>query len=160
MSSPSTHKRPASIFSRWLMQRRMVDLPPPLGPSRTIVCWGWTATSMPFSTSSLPNDFHTCSTRTMGSSAIAGLPLQRLALRAPGVGLPEASTEAFLQVVLADGEHSGEREVPDAGNDEQGDLLEVLRVHLLDDGEQVATRDHGDQRGHLEHGDGLVAHRG
>ena len=48
------------------MQRRRVDLPPPEGPSSTKVCRGKTSKSMPFRTSSLPNDFHTCSAFTMG----------------------------------------------------------------------------------------------
>src|SRR5450759_3981053 len=144
MSSPSTHRRPASIFSRWLMQRRIVDLPPPLGPSSTNVFCGCTVMSMPLRTSSLPNDFHTCSACTMGRSAIARHPFQCLAFRAARIGLSEASSEVLLQVVLTDGEHGGERQIPDARDDEQGDLPEVLRVHLLNGREQIVARDDRD----------------
>ena len=126
MSSPSTHSRPASIFSRWLMQRRSVDLPPPEGPSRTNVCCGCTTKSMPLSTSSLPNDFHTCSALTIGARRCTArrghgpdrLPSRLLLL--PGASAPasrllrllvaEASAEVRLQVVLADGEQRREEE--------------------------------------------------
>src|ERR1035437_1543505 len=158
MSSPSTERSPASIFSRWLMQRRMVDLPPPLGPSRTIVSRGLTTRSMPLSTSSLPNDFHTWSAQTMASSAIPSLSLRRLALGPGGVGMPKAAPEALLEVVLTDRQHRGEREIPEARDNEQWDHLEVLLVDLLHGGEQIVARDHRDQRRHLEHRDGLVAH--
>ena len=54
------------------MQRSRVDLPPPEGPSSTKVSPGFTTRSTPLSTSSLPNDFQTCSALTIGCPEVGG----------------------------------------------------------------------------------------
>ena len=58
ISSPSMRIRPASIGSRRLMQRRSVDLPLPEAPMSATTSCSATSRSMPLSTSSSPNDFH------------------------------------------------------------------------------------------------------
>src|SRR3954452_4122497 len=58
--------RPFWIFSRWLMHRRKVVLPEPLGPIKTTVSLGMTVRSMPRSTSVCPKLLYTSSARTIG----------------------------------------------------------------------------------------------
>src|SRR5665648_820095 len=177
-SSPPTHNLPELIFSRRLMHRSSVDLPPPEGPSKTKVSWGMTSRSMPFNTSSLPNDFQTCSTLTMGcptprSGDVAwatyepasdmGLspldPPQSSLLRCLGLLVAETLAKVGLEVVLPNGQDSREEEVPETGHHDQRHDLEGLRVDVLHPAKQLETADHSDQRGRLEHADRLVAER-
>ena len=61
-SRPARRRRtagPASIFSRWLMHRRNVDLPDPDGPIRQNTSPRRTSRSMPLSTSTRPKDLWT-----------------------------------------------------------------------------------------------------
>ena len=70
ISSPSTTMLPLSIGSSRLMQRSSVDLPEPDAPIRQITSCSSTDRSMPFSTSSLPNDLCT-SLQTSAGAAVA-----------------------------------------------------------------------------------------
>ena len=62
ISSPSMRIRPASIGSMRLMHRRSVDLPLPEAPMSAITSCSATSRSIPLSTVSSPNDFHSPST--------------------------------------------------------------------------------------------------
>src|SRR5690349_2346866 len=133
--------------SRWLTQRRNVDLPEPDGPSMHITSPGWTSSVTPCSTSRRPKRLWTPSALTIGSLAMmreepAAQPLQRrggqLARRPPAV--------VALDVVLADREDRGDDQVPDTGHHQQRDLPEVHRVDQLHRVEQLAVGDHADQR--------------
>src|SRR5674476_926772 len=68
MSSPSTLSRPAESLSRWLMQRRNVDLPDPDGPTRHMTSPRFTVREMLLSTWFVPKLFDTRSACTIGTS--------------------------------------------------------------------------------------------
>src|SRR3990170_1881118 len=84
--------RPASIFSRWLMQRRSVLLPHPLGPTMVRNSPGPTARG----TSSRPSGG-----RSAPRPARRSLPVLRLLPDLRGVEVVDALDEA-IRVVLAD----------------------------------------------------------
>src|SRR5665811_1151649 len=75
MSSPSTLSRPAESLSRWLMQRRNVDLPDPDGPTRHMTSPRFTVREMLLRTWLVPKLFDTRSASTMGTSVRDSMPL-------------------------------------------------------------------------------------
>ena len=126
-AAPSTSSRPPSIFSRWLMQRRNVDLPDPDGPTRHIT---WPGCDREVDAREhLDRPEALVDARRPAPSAQASAtaavsprradphagdqPLQRPRRRRRGV-VP--ATEAPLQVVLPDHQHARDEQVPDAGH--------------------------------------------
>jgi hypothetical protein len=72
----------------------------------------------------------------------------------------EPLAEVSLDVELANHQHAGHRQVPQAGRDQHREDLEGAGADRLELEEQlVGDRDEGDQRGVLEHRDRLVAGR-
>src|SRR5438128_1911886 len=75
MGWPLTSMVPRSIFSRWLRQRRNVDLPPPEGPMITTTSPRLTSRLTPLSTSALWKRLQTSTARTIGASLVPSAPL-------------------------------------------------------------------------------------
>src|SRR5262245_9889876 len=113
------------------MQRRNVDFPEPEGPMRQLTSHSRTSIDTPLMTSSRPKCLCTPSALTIASSTsapgrcvperedVSAQPLEgcvRHQARAAAAVVP-------LEVVLADGQHGGEGEVPDTRDDEQRDHL-------------------------------------
>src|SRR4029453_2519750 len=163
----STQSRPALTFARWLMQRRKVDLPEPDAPSRTTTWPGSTSMSMPLSTSRLPKRLCTASAFTIGVPSpgpVAALPSSSVSMSdslrlrlGPYLSGAEPLAEVPLHVELADHQHAGHGQVPQAGRDQHREHLEGAGADRLELVEQlIGDREEGDQRGVLEHGDRLV----
>ena len=135
--------RPASIFSRWLMQRRNVDLPEPDGPMRHI-----TSPRADLEVDAVQHlverrsacgplrahhrrrvivDARCRSTSSAVCRRRAGVanrvPQPSLGASAVLRGARDAAGEVALEVVLADGEHRGHGQVPEARHDQQRDRL-------------------------------------
>src|SRR5437763_1251368 len=128
ISSPSTQIRPALIFSRWLMQRRNVDLPEPDGPITTATSPERTVRSMPLSTSRWPKDLCTLSARTIRSSVLMDDPSDagRFDQRRRGLARagPVPPGEVPLDVVLHDHQDAAQDQVPQACADQDGEHVE------------------------------------
>src|SRR4029453_3895728 len=129
----STQSRPALSFSRWLMQRRKVDLPEPDAPSRTTTWPGSTSMSMPLSTSRWPKLLCTASALTIGVPSpgpAAALPARSVSMARslrprPGPYLSGAEPlgEVPLDIELANHQHAGQGQVPKAGRDQHREHL-------------------------------------
>src|SRR5689334_18956921 len=154
------------------MQRSSVLLPDPDGPIRHTTSPAPTSRSTDLRTWLLPKDFETSSARTMGSAVavaegevvMSGGPLLAGELSKGAVEpghLHGAATagEALLEVVLTDTEDARHDQVPDRRDQQQRNGLEVLGVDQLAGVQQVGHSEHADQRGGLEHADGLVTGR-
>ena len=147
------------------MQRRKVDLPEPEGPRMQTTSPGCTSSSMPFSTSRRPKRLWTLSALTIGSlieSAAAcetetqvSQPLQRRRRQAPR----EPRGRSGARCSTGRSEHGRDDQVPEARHDQERDRLVGQRVDELGRVEQLRERDHADERGRLQHRDGLVAGR-
>src|SRR5262245_61636543 len=124
------------------MQRRKVDLPEPDAPSRTTTSRGCTSMSMPLSTSRWPKLLCTASAFTIGLRSMVSVaaPPPRsvsmgniLRLRAgPGLAGAEPLAEVPLDVELADHQHAGQGQVPQAGRDQHREHLEGAGADRLE----------------------------
>src|SRR6266550_4270180 len=140
------------------MQRRKVLLPEPDGPIMHMTSLGETSRSIPRRTSSRPKLLWTASALTIGALLISAMLARERHRclrrnRRRGMERDEHAAEALqrrgwqsalgapaemtLQVVLADRQDRGHRQVPHAGDDRQLDHLESSSGNLLLSGEQL-----------------------
>src|SRR5262249_52145008 len=158
---PSTYSLPPSIFSRWLTQRRKVDLPDPEGPIMQTTSLGATSRLMSLSTVRDPKRLRRRSALTICSATVLRPNLRRFVggtvsrdLRVSRPDPPEHLLEQGrsllpgraprvmpFEVVLADRQYRRRREIPDARHDQQRDRLVVDGVDPAHREEQVAYRD-------------------
>src|SRR5262245_11997265 len=159
-----TYTSPASKGVKPLMQRKSVDLPPPLGPMRATVWPGSMCRSRASSTTRSAKRFETffrvICRLSFGIRARLRLAAKRRIICSSTLSnAQQPLAPLLLQVAREVAKRDGHDEIEHRGRQAQLDKLvarlrQVLRLHR-----QLHHRNHADEAGVLEQGDEVVGHR-